>query len=217
MTATGIRLPRRETCRDMAGNPGPERLVRSFGRSAVYIPVALAVCGPAVGFHWLLLSYAALSACGLLAGRRLRAGVPGRGLRVLAGIPVGWDARPAMTPVAAWLGVLVVGQFTFHFGATVEAFGTEAVTAGAFMDAWQGAVDGVVSWFNPFFAVAMGSCAATVALAGLIDGIWLGRVSAGAGLPPWKVLPPGRSWRQRRARENARCRAWLLSDAEPRE
>ena len=203
--------------RDMAGYPGPERLFRSLARSAVYVPVALAVCGPAGGFHWLLLSYAALAACGLLAGRRLRCGAPGWGLRTLAGIPAGWDVRPAMTPVAAWFGLLAVGQFARQFMATVEAFGTEAVTAGAFMDAWQGAVDGVVSWFNPFFAVAMGSCAATVALAGLIDGIWLGRVSAGAGLPPWKVLPPGRSWRQRRARENARCRAWLLSDAEPRE
>ncbi len=205
------------SCRDMAGNPGPERLFRSLARSAVYVPVALAVCGPAAGFHWLLLSYAALAACGLLVGRRLRSGAPGWGLRILAGIPVGWDARPAMTPLAAWLGLLAVGQFTFHFAATVEGFGSGAVTAEAFRDAWQQAVDGVVSWFNPFFAVAMGSCAAVVALAGLIDGIWLGRVTAGAGLPPWKVVPPVRAWLERRAREDAHCRAWLRGEAEPGE
>ena len=205
------------SCRDMDANPGPERLFRSLARSAVYVPVALAVCGPAAGIHWLLLSYAALAACGLLAGRRLRCGAPGWGLRILAGIPVGCDARPAMTPVAAWFGLLAVGQFARQFMATVEAFGTEAVTAGAFMDAWQGAVDAMLSWSHPYFAVLMGSCAAVVALAGLIDGIWLGRVTAGAGLPPWKVAPLVRCWLERRAREDARCRAWLRGEAEPRE
>lgn len=205
------------SCRDTDRPLGPERLVRSLGRSAVYVPVALAVCGMAVGLHWMLLSYAALAACGVLAGRRLRNGAPGRGLRILAELPVGWDARPAMTPAAVWLGLLVVGQFVFHFMATVDGFGSGTVTAEAFMNAWQKAVDGIVNWSHPFFAVAMGLCAATVALAGLIDGIWLGRVSAGAGLPPWKLLALLRPWGERRMREDARCRAWLRGEAEPRE
>ncbi len=194
----------------LSGAWGRRRLDRSLGRSVVFLSIAVLVCGPPIGIHWLFIAYAAGAGPGLYAGLRLLRGGPGRVSGFLAHVAAGWDLRPVMTVVVAftgwWLAVSVAGAFA----ETIEGFGDEAVSVAEFGSAWTAAVKGGFNFDAPLFLLAMGLGVGTAALSGLVDGIWIGRVSAGTGKRPWQVLPGGPAWSDWRRKERERRRRYLL-------
>ncbi len=192
---------------------GRRRLDRSLGRSLVFLAIAVAVCGPAIGMHWLFLAYALGAGAGLYAGLRLLRGGADRGPGFLVDLVAGLDVRPLMTVVVAWTGWGLAVSVAKSFAETIERFGDEAVSVAEFGNAWTAAVKAGFSFDAPLFLVPMGLAVGTAALSGLIDGVWVGRVSAGTGKRPWQVLPGGRAWSGWRRKERERCRRWLRGES----
>ena len=78
---------------------------------------------------------------------------------------------------------------------------------------WLAAVETSLAFDSPFFLSMTVLVFGAAACCGLVEGVWVGRVSAGSGRRPWAVLPGGRGRSAWRRKEEAGCWRYLLGES----
>ena len=202
---SGFAIP--DDDREMAlGAYGRRQLGRSLAWSVVYMAVAVPVLWPVMEAYWIPACYVVGIGVGTLCGRRLSFGESSGWRRVLAGLASTGGMPAVAVLLVVWMGCALAGAVIL----TLHGLAGTELAAGEFERVWMERVVEAFSWESASFALGVTYFLLSAVLFGLIDGIWIGRVSAGTAVPVWKVLPGSRVWREGLTGDRRRRREYLL-------
>ncbi len=184
-------------------------LQRSFKRSLVVLPVAVATSLLGFSGLWIVGAYGGAFWLGWRVGGRVQRGEARRAEGFVARFVAWDDARPALIFFVVLLPIPLLLVWIDAFAMSLEGMEPDSLTADEALGLLAAAYESVSGWDKPWLPLLAAPTVSLGIVSGLTDGLWAGSVQSRTGARFGQTIPFGRDWTEWRQERRERRQAYL--------